>query len=553
MQFFQCLLPGSNLLRLENCEIDTDVCHVTLSGSSTQTSVPCPLCSSLTQRVHSRYARTLADLPSVNFSLTLVVQVCKFFGDNPACKRRIFTERIREVAAPWARKTARLVKQLQAIGLALGGAAGARLCRQLGHLSCGSTLLNQLKKLPLPQFEVPKILGVDDFAFRKGHQYGTILVDLERHQPIALLPERKAATLAEWLTQHPGVEVLSRDRSKAYKSGMDQGAPDAIQVADRFHLVENLGETLEKLLSAYGSELKAVEQKQHQASVWELTDTVMVTAKPTATAKAQQHTQDAHQRRVKQQEEVKKLHEQQWSQKAIAQEVGVSVRTVHRLLNLPDLPETLPRRSTFGVSVLDPYKQELLEWWNAGIRKPKGLMALLQQKGYTGSQRTLERYISQLREAQGLPPTRVQAPQNLPKVIDPQTPPLTARRATYLILLKADNRDSEEIELLEQLVKQHPDLTTAVDLADEFLQLLREQQAEAFDGWLLKALKSSLKPFQKFAEGLFEDYAAVKASMMTNVSNGPVEGWINRLKMVKRQMYGRAGLELLSKRFIIAH
>ncbi len=159
----------------------------------------------------------------------------------------------------------------------------------------------------------------------------------------------------------------------------------------------------------------------------------------------------------------------------------------------------------------------------------------------------------QLREAQGLPPKRVQSTQKLPKVIEPQTPPLTARRATYLILLKEENRKPEETELLERLVTQHPDLATAVELAEEFLQLLRQQQAEAFDSWLMKALKSPLKSFEKFAEGLFEDYAAIKASMMSEVSNGPVEGLINRLKMLKRQMYGRAGLELLSKRFIMTH
>lgn len=176
----------------------------------------------------------------------------------------------------------------------LGGAAGARLGSQLGYLSCGSTLLNHLKKLPLPEVETPKILGVDDFAFRKGRQYGTILVDLEQHQPIALLPDRKAETLADWLTQHPGVEVLSRDRSKAYKSGMIQGAPEAIQVADRFHLVQNLGETVEKVLSSYGTEFKAIEEKQRQASVSDSPETVVVTAKPTATAVAQQQIQAGH-------------------------------------------------------------------------------------------------------------------------------------------------------------------------------------------------------------------------------------------------------------------
>ena len=282
-QFLQYLLPSSTLLRLEHCEIDIDNYHLTLSVSSTQISAQCPLCSTPTRRVHSRYERTLADLPCVSFSLTLVMQVYKFFCDHTACIRRIFTERLPEVAAPWARKTIRLVHRLQTIGLALGGAAGARLSHQVGCGVCGSTLLNHLKKLSLPQFEVPKILGVDDFALRKGRQYGTILVDLERHQPIALLADRKAETLADWLSQHPGVEVLSRDRATAYKSGMAQGAPKALQVADRFHLVQNLGETLEKVFSSYGTELKAVEQQQRQAGA--ATGTVVMTAKPTATSK----------------------------------------------------------------------------------------------------------------------------------------------------------------------------------------------------------------------------------------------------------------------------
>jgi transposase len=155
--------------------------------------------------------------------------------------------------------------------------------------------LNQLQKLPLPNFSTPKVLGVDDFAFRKGHHYGTILVDLETHQPIALLADRKAETLVEWLRAHPGIEVLSRDRSKTYKSAMTEGAPEAIQVADRFHLVKNLSETLEQAFSSYRSELKAAEQSQHQATVTGAPEeTVLAVAKPTATEKVQQQIQQHH-------------------------------------------------------------------------------------------------------------------------------------------------------------------------------------------------------------------------------------------------------------------
>ena len=552
MQFLQSLLPNPDLLHLETCEMDPGAQQLTIHVSSTQTSVQCPVCGNLTQRIHSRYERTLADLPCVHFSLTLIVQVCKFFCPNPECSRRIFTERLPGVVAPWARKTARLVQRLQAIGLALGGAAGARLGSRLGYLSCGSTLLNQLQQLPLPQFEIPKVLGVDDFAFRRGRQYGTILVDLEQHRPIALLADRKAQTLADWLREHPGIEVLSRDRSKTYKSAMSEGAPEAIQVADRFHLVENLSETVEKTLGGYQAELKAIEQTHLQAAVADTSDTVVVSAKPTATEKAQQQTQTAHERRIQQQQTIKTLHEQEWSQAAIAQEVGVSIRTVQRYLSLPDFPDVPLRRSTFGKGNLDPYKQQLLEWWNAGIRQPEALMCLLQQQGYTGSKRTLQRYLSRLREAQGLPPVRIQPVNPLPKVVDLQSPPLTPRRAAYLIVLKPENRASEEMELLKRLIQQHPDLATVVELADGFLQMLRQRQVDALDDWLSKAMSSPFKSFESFANGLFEDYAAVKASLSTAVSNGPVEGLNNRLKMLKRQMYGRAGLDLLAKRFIMA-
>ena len=442
----------------------------------TKSSEEPPLCGTLTHRIHSHYERTLADLPCVHFRLRLILQVCKFFCPNAECRRRIFTERLPEVAAPWARKTVRVIQRLQSIGLALGGASGARLGGRLGYAICGSTLLNHLEKLKLPEFKTPKVLGVDDFAFRKGHNYGTILVDLETHQPIELLEDRKTETLIEWLQAHPGIEVLSRDRSKAYKSAMDQAAPDAVQVADRFHLVKNLSETIATALGDYGPELRATDKAQRQALVASSDGAVvLITPKPSPDLEVElpQSAQAIQQHRIEQQKTIKTLAAQRWTQVAIAQEIGVSTRTVQRFLASPDFLPKKPRQAILGHSILAPYKQQILDWWNAETQPTTVLMARLRPLGYEGSMRTLQRYIARLRSAQGLPPINSRITHSLPKVIDPQMPPLTPRRAAYLAVLKPENREPGDDALLEKLRHQHPDIELLFELADELLRLLK--------------------------------------------------------------------------------
>lgn len=252
---------------------------------------------------------------------------------------------------------------MESIGLALGGAAGARLIQKLGYPFSRDTLLRCLAKMPLPAVGEPRQLGVDDFAFRKGRRYGTIVVDLERGRPLALLEDGEAKTLADWLKQYPGIEILSRDRSKTYRSGMNEGAPGAVQVADRFHLLQNLVEPLEKVFGSHRKVLKEIEG----ANAPEDESAIVLPPAKSSRTESEKHRERWRKRYRK----VMTLHRQGWSAPAIGHRVGLSARTVRRYLAHEEMPERESRSDLGRSRALEPYKRELLERWNAGCYEAK--------------------------------------------------------------------------------------------------------------------------------------------------------------------------------------
>src|SRR2546427_1731343 len=544
------LLPDATLLHMEACEVDETAAQIILRVQSTQISAPCPLCATPARRIHSDYGRTLADLPWAQYRVYLQLRVRKWFCRNRSCPRRIFTERLPTVAAPWARRTLRLAQRLIALGVALGGKAGGRLGHAWDVRVSRNTLLRLLRRQPAPSFPTPRVLGVDDFALRKRQTYGTILVDLERREPVALLPERTAEPVAQWLRAHPGVEVIARDRSSAYAEGARQGAPAATQVADRFHLLQNLAEALPQVFTTHSTALDAVDAAVRQLPVPlpDRTVAVPVPPPPTPARVEQQAAQRAAHRQARY-EQVWALHRQGWTTAAIATQVGRSCRTIERYLHMPTWPGRQHRRH-YGRSVLNPYKTYLLERWNAGCHTAIQLFRELQAQGYPGSYRRVAAYASRLRQAQGLPPRRQGRRQTLPVVAEPTSQPLTPRRATWLVLRREAQRTEAETQQLTQLRTQSTAVAEAMDLAQDFAALVRQPQPAQIGPRLPRATASTLDALRRFATGLLEDYAAVKAGVTGPWSSGPVEGHINRLKMLKRQMFGRAHLDLLGHLFL---
>jgi len=540
------LLPNASSVELEAVEVDQESAELVLTLHTTAQQAICPFCHQISHQVHSHYTRTLSDLPCVVLPVHWVLQVRRFFCRNGACARKIFTERLPTLVAPWARRTQRLRDVQSAIGIAVGGRLGVWLLKVLRMTTSVDTLLRLIRKTPVSDCPTPRVLGVDDWAKHKGLTYGTLLVDLERHQPVEVLPDRLAATLADWLRAHPGIEIISRDRAGAYAEAAVQGAPNALQVADRWHLLKNLSDVLSRVLEQHR---RALQQLTHPVSTTEPLANPshelngLSPLSPAAAARARQRREQRYQRY----QQVCTLRQQGWTLDAIAQTTGLCRKTLRRWLRAEHFPELRRRRRP---SQLDPYKPYLLQRWNEGCWTAAQLEREIRLQGYAGELTIVRDFVRQLRRAQGLPPgRRTLALQQLA----PEYPSrLTPLRAACLALGRPERWRDDERALVERMRQLDPEIDAALELTQTFAYMIRQRQSHALDLWLDQAEQSASAPLRAFAAGIRRDYAAVKAALTVEWSNGQVEGQVNRLKFIKRQMYGRANFDLLRQRVLCA-
>ncbi len=457
------LFPHFRGLRIEALTRTAD--RVTIRLSPTRRMARCPRCGRRSAQVHSRYERTLADLPIAGVPVLLQVRVRRFRCRQRRCPQRIFAERLPALTEVRARRTQGQRAALTALGFAVGGLPGMRLGQRLGLVASRATLLRLVRAAPAPEAGPVRVLGVDDWALRKRHRYGSILVDLEQRRPIDVLADRTATTLATWLAAHPKPAIISRDRSGAYADGARQGAPDAVQVADRFHLLSNIGDTLERVLDRHHRALRSAAARMGAAGPMSEPAPQLVSSEPEPTpppahsTRAQQEQQRRRARRVERYEQVRALYQQGMSLRGISVQLDISRKTVRRFLAAEAFPERaqrLPRPSK-----LAPYEGYVRERWAAGCQNAQTLWKEVTARGFAGAPSLVRRYVAGWRSqparhgraAEAVVPGGVPSPQ--------PTRVWSPRHARWTLTKAAEELHPEERAYCAALLVAAPELALA--------------------------------------------------------------------------------------------
>jgi transposase len=471
----------------------------------------------------------------------LILCVRKFFCRVPSCARRIFTERLPEVLAPWARTTERLAMLLRAVAFALGGEAGARLAKRIGLAISPATLISMIRRTPLPEPPPARVLGVDDWAKRKGRSYGTALVDLEEHRLIELLPDRESETFARWLKANPGVEVISRDRSEKYAAGGRKGAPEATHVADRWHLLSNWREAAERVFDRHRRRIKQVllpRPEPEGKSAASVLPAKSVNRRRKYLEEQRARTQAERQARY---EVIRQRHAKGEYLKTIARDLGIDYRTARKYALSDECPTRKPHPKRGRI--LELYEAYLKARWKEGCKNGKQLYREIVARGYPGSRTQVATLIARLRREEN---------DGKLQTFPASGEPLTPHKAAMLLLRRPERCSEAESKVLMQLPGLHPDIATAVSFTKRFVEIVRNRQGAKLSEWLYDAEASGVREIQQFAHKVRQDEAAVQAGCTLPWSNGQTEGKITKLKVIKRSMYGRAKFDLLRRRALYA-
>ena len=476
----------------------------------------CPGCGSPSERVHSRYRRRLADLlPISGRPVHLMVLARRFYCNAVLCGRRVFAERFdADVLAPWARRTARLEHIVHHLGLALGGRPAAGFARRLMVPVSNDTLLRVVRRRGGPRFAPPAVVGVDDWAWRRNQRYGTLICDLERRRTIALLPDREPATAEAWLSGQPQIAVVARDRGGGYALAAAKALPEATQVADRWHLVENASRAF---LDAVRKSMRQVRAAIGAATI----DPGLLTA-------AERIQYEGYPRREEDNAVILGLARDGIPIKEVVRRTGRSRGLVRKVLRGQ-------RSDIFRVreSSIELHLPWLDAQWAAGERNGAALWRRLRKLGFRGCLRVVSEWAARRRQADRADNALSRAP--------------AARTIARLMTVGRDRLSRSEADTVAAIEDGVPLLVEARETVAAFQAMVRKRALDALEPWLERAGSSLVA---SFANGVLKDKATVAAAITSPWSNGQTEGQITKLKLVKRQMYGRGKLDLLQARVI---
>lgn len=486
--------------------VDDSETTLIVTARSNAATASCPLCGVISHRVQSHYVRQPSDLPCSGRRVRLRLLVRRFRCGVPGCLREVFAERFdTTVLAERARRTGRLEEIVHYLGLAMGGRPGAGFAQRLMLPISNDTLLRVVRRPALPRTEKLTVIGIDDWAYRRNHRYGTIVCDLERRRIVALLPDREQATAEAWLRQHPEISIVSRDRGGGYGEAIAEALPNAIQVADRWHLMENASSAF---LDAVRLSMRAVRNALGAATI----DPALLTA-------AERLQYEGFLRREETTRQILALKEAGHSIKQI-------VRCTRHSRQLVRQTVRGARGDVFRVrqSSLDAYLPLLDAAWAAGCRNGAELWRRLTEKGFRGSPRVVSEWTTRHRRADQM---KAQGLQKAP----------SARMLARLMGMGRDHLTKADTVIVAAVEAGLPGLVDARNLVERFQAMIRTKAGVELDSWIEHAGVSLIAPL---ARGVAKDVAAIRAAITEPWSNGQTEGQITRLKLVKRQMYGRA-------------